>query len=50
MSFLASLASRILQGLALVLAVIVLNFMLVHAAPGDPVETIAGASGGMSRS
>ena len=34
-------------GLALVLAVVVLNFMLVHAAPGDPVETIAGASGGM---
>ena len=32
---------------ALVLAVVVLNFLLVHAAPGDPVETIAGASGGM---
>ena len=29
-------------------AVVVLNFVLVHAAPGDPVETIAGASGGMS--
>ena len=28
-------------------AVVVLNFVLVHAAPGDPVETIAGASGGM---
>ncbi|RZL96003.1 MAG: ABC transporter permease [Variovorax sp.] len=41
-------ASRLLQGLALVLAVVVLNFVLVHAAPGDPVETIAGASGGMS--
>ncbi len=40
--------SRVLQGLALVLAVVVLNFVLVHAAPGDPVETIAGASGGMS--
>jgi len=40
--------SHVLQGLALVLAVVVLNFMLVHAAPGDPVETIAGASGGMS--
>ena len=43
-----SLLSRLLQGLALVLAVVVLNFVLVHAAPGDPVETIAGASGGMS--
>lgn len=40
--------SRLLQGLALVFAVVVLNFVLVHAAPGDPVETIAGASGGMS--
>ncbi|MGH8858988.1 MAG: ABC transporter permease [Polaromonas sp.] len=40
--------SRLLQGLALVLAVVVLNFVLVHAAPGDPVDTIAGASGGMS--
>lgn len=42
------LLSRLIQGLALVLAVVVLNFVLVHAAPGDPVETIAGASGGMS--
>ncbi len=40
--------SRLGQSLALVLAVVVLNFVLVHAAPGDPVETIAGASGGMS--
>lgn len=45
---LRSLISRVAQGLALVLAVVVLNFVLVHAAPGDPVETIAGASGGMS--
>jgi peptide/nickel transport system permease protein len=43
-----TLLSRLLQGLALVAAVVVLNFALVHAAPGDPVETIAGASGGMS--
>ena len=42
------LLTRLLQSLALVLAVVVLNFVLVHAAPGDPVETIAGASGGMS--
>lgn len=40
--------SRLAQGIALVLAVVVLNFMLVHFAPGDPVETIAGLSGGMS--
>lgn len=43
-----TLLFQLLQGLALVLAVVVLNFLLVHAAPGDPVETIAGASGGMS--
>lgn len=42
------LLSRLLQVAALVTAVVVLNFVLVHAAPGDPVETIAGASGGMS--
>ena len=48
MNMTRTLLSRLLQGLALVLAVVVLNFLLVHAAPGDPVETIAGASGGMS--
>lgn len=42
------LLSRAALGLGLVLAVVVLNFLLVHAAPGDPVETIAGASGGMT--
>ena len=47
MRALKRLVSRLAQGLALVLAVVVLNFVLVHAAPGDPVETIAGASGGM---
>jgi peptide/nickel transport system permease protein len=40
--------SRLAQAIALVFAVVVLNFLLAHAAPGDPVETIAGASGGMS--
>lgn len=39
---------QLAQGLVLVLAVVVLNFLLLKAAPGDPVETIAGASGGMS--
>ncbi|MFT4267263.1 MAG: ABC transporter permease [Xenophilus sp.] len=48
MNALRPAASRLLQALLLVLAVVVLNFALVHAAPGDPVETIAGASGGMS--
>lgn len=48
MSALRFTLNHLLQGIALVLAVVVLNFMLVHAAPGDPVETIAGVSGGMS--
>ncbi|MBO9641544.1 MAG: ABC transporter permease [Pseudacidovorax sp.] len=48
MKLLKPLASRLLQALGLVIAVVVLNFALVHAAPGDPVETIAGMSGGMS--
>ena len=38
---------RIAYAVVLVLAVIVLNFLLIHLAPGDPVETIAGAMGGM---
>lgn len=42
------LASHVFQAVALIAAVVVLNFVLVHSAPGDPVETIAGASGGMS--
>jgi peptide/nickel transport system permease protein len=48
MKFGRLLAIRLLQAFGLVFAVIVLNFILVHLAPGDPVETIAGASGGMS--
>ena len=48
MNFARTLATRLVQAALLVLAVVVLNFVLVHAAPGDPVETITGASGGMS--
>ncbi|HEY9239202.1 MAG TPA: ABC transporter permease [Burkholderiaceae bacterium] len=48
MNILRFIAQRLLQALLLIAAVVVLNFALVHAAPGDPVETIAGASGGMS--
>jgi peptide/nickel transport system permease protein len=48
MNVLRFIAQRLLQAFVLIAAVVVLNFALVHAAPGDPVETIAGASGGMS--
>ncbi len=39
---------RLLYGLLLVLAVVVLDFFLLHLAPGSIVDTIAGASGGAS--
>ena len=48
MNVLRFIAGRLLQAFLLIAAVVVLNFALVHAAPGDPVETIAGASGGMT--
>ncbi len=42
------IAVRILQAFGLILAVIVLNFMLVHLAPGDAVDALAGTAGEMS--
>ena len=48
MNVLRFIVGRLLQAFVLIAAVVVLNFALVHAAPGDPVETIAGASGGMT--
>lgn len=48
MNFFKFILQRLAYALILVLAVIVLNFMLIHFAPGDPVETLAGAMGGMS--
>lgn len=37
--------ARIAQALGLILAVVVLNFLLINLAPGDPATVIAGASG-----
>lgn len=37
-----AIAARIAQSLALILAVIVLNFLLIHIAPGDAATAIAG--------
>lgn len=42
------LLKRTGYALLLLLAVIVLNFLLIHISPGDPVETIAGSMGGMT--
>lgn len=39
---------RILNAAALILAVVILNFLLIHIAPGDIVDTIAGEMGGIS--
>jgi peptide/nickel transport system permease protein len=36
------IAARIVQAFGLVLAVIILNFLLVHLAPGDAVDALAG--------
>lgn len=49
MQLLGLILRRFLHGLLLVLAVIVLNFLLIHIAPGDPADTIAGAMGGATK-
>lgn len=36
---------RLAQGLAVLLLIAVMNFLLVHAAPGDPATLLAGESG-----
>ncbi|USG62511.1 ABC transporter permease [Sneathiella marina] len=41
-----SLSKRIGNAVALLLAVLILNFTLIHIAPGDPVEVLAGEMGG----
>ncbi|MGB1253324.1 MAG: ABC transporter permease [Candidatus Promineifilaceae bacterium] len=46
MSTLKSIGRRLLNAFALILAVMVLNFMLIHLAPGDPADVIAGEMGG----
>jgi peptide/nickel transport system permease protein len=48
MPLIAFLLRRLIYAAALVLAVLVLNFLLIRLAPGDPVETLAGQMGGMT--
>lgn len=45
MDKLGFIARRLLQGLAALLLIAVMNFMLVRAAPGDPATVMAGESG-----
>jgi len=44
--FLFTFLRKILYSAILLLAVIILNFMLLHLAPGDPVDTLVGEMGG----
>ena len=46
MQGLRQILRRLVLALALVLAVLALNFTLIHAAPGDPALVIAGEMGG----
>ncbi|NYT80009.1 ABC transporter permease [Alcaligenaceae bacterium] len=39
---------RLAYAVVLLLAVLTLNFLLIHVSPGDPVETLAGSMGGMT--
>jgi peptide/nickel transport system permease protein len=39
---------RFLYAVILVFAVLILNFLLIRLAPGDPIETLAGQMGGMT--
>lgn len=46
MSFLGQVVRRVSYAVILLLAVLVLNFVLLHLAPGDPADVIAGEMGG----
>jgi peptide/nickel transport system permease protein len=39
------LTGRLVKGLLVLAAIAVLNFLLIHAAPGDPAQVLAGESG-----
>jgi peptide/nickel transport system permease protein len=41
-----SILRKIVYAIVLLLAVIILNFLLIHIAPGDPVETLVAEMGG----
>ena len=46
MKFLVIIFRRLLYAVILMLAVIILNFMLIHLAPGNPADTLVGEMGG----
>ena len=46
MQFLNIFSQRVFYGLVLLVCVLIINFFLLHLAPGDIVDTIAGDMGG----
>lgn len=46
MQILSMLTRRLIYAAILIFAVLILNFLLIHLAPGDPAEVIAGEMGG----
>lgn len=48
MAMITSVLRKSLHIAGMLLAVLVLNFVLIHLAPGDPAEVIAGSMGGVS--
>ena len=46
MQFWSAISKRVMYGLILLAAVLVLNFSLIYMAPGDIADTIAGDMGG----
>jgi len=46
MKFFSAFLRQVVYSLLLLLAVLVLNFLLIHLAPGDPVQSIVGEMGG----
>lgn len=48
MQFARIVSARVMHGVGLVLAVLILNFILINLAPGDPVQFLVGEAGGAS--
>jgi len=46
MAFFKDICIKIVNAVFLLLAVIILNYILIHSAPGDPAQVIAGEMGG----
>lgn len=49
MQLFITILRRLVNAVVLIAAVVVLNFLLIHAAPGDVVDVIAGEMGGITQ-